>query len=242
MRISRAASWPGRPRACRPKAECVDADAPRVRLLVALPLLLPRLRRRRAAVGQSSASLNVYNWSDYIEPTVIEAFTKETGIKVALRHLRFQRDAGNQAARRQVRLRRGGADRLFPRAPDQGRRVPEARQVEAAEPRQCLAGDRASGLRPTIRATTTPSTTCGARPASATTSRRRARSSAPTPIDAAMASWDIVFKPENLAQVQGLRRPHAGFRRRHPAGGAALSRPRSEHQGSRPISRRPPSC
>ena len=54
----------------------------------------------------------------------------------ALRHLRFQRHAGDQAARRQVRLRRRGADRLFPRAPDQGRRVPEARQVEAAEPRR----------------------------------------------------------------------------------------------------------
>ena len=26
--------------------------------------------------------LNVYNWSDYIEPSVLEAFTKETGIKV----------------------------------------------------------------------------------------------------------------------------------------------------------------
>ena len=26
--------------------------------------------------------VNVYNWSDYIEPTVIEAFEKETGIKV----------------------------------------------------------------------------------------------------------------------------------------------------------------
>src|SRR5271169_449560 len=26
--------------------------------------------------------VNVYNWSDYIEPTVIEDFTKQTGIKV----------------------------------------------------------------------------------------------------------------------------------------------------------------
>jgi spermidine/putrescine-binding protein len=26
--------------------------------------------------------VNVYNWSDYIEPTVIEAFEKETGVKV----------------------------------------------------------------------------------------------------------------------------------------------------------------
>jgi ABC-type glycerol-3-phosphate transport system substrate-binding protein len=26
--------------------------------------------------------VNVYNWSDYIEPTVLEAFEKETGVKV----------------------------------------------------------------------------------------------------------------------------------------------------------------
>ena len=43
-------------------------------------------------------------------------------------------------------------------------------------------------------------------------------------------------------EVQGLRRAHAGFRRRHLAGGAALSRPRSEHDAARPISKRPPSC
>jgi len=38
-----------------------------------------------AAVSPATAqqrSVNVYNWSDYIEPSVIEAFTKETGIKV----------------------------------------------------------------------------------------------------------------------------------------------------------------
>ena len=26
--------------------------------------------------------VNVYNWSDYIDPAVLEAFTKDTGIKV----------------------------------------------------------------------------------------------------------------------------------------------------------------
>ena len=36
-------------------------------------------------------------------------------------------------------------------------------------------------------------------------------------------------------EVQGLRRPHARFVRRHSAGGAALSRPRSQqHEGGRP--------
>ncbi|MET0875034.1 MAG: polyamine ABC transporter substrate-binding protein [Pseudolabrys sp.] len=34
------------------------------------------------AAAQNVRVINVYNWSDYIEPKVIEAFTKETGIKV----------------------------------------------------------------------------------------------------------------------------------------------------------------
>ena len=53
--------------------------------------------------------------------------------------------------------------------------------------------------------------------------------------NAKIDSWDIVFKPENLATLQGLRHPHAGFRRRHHAGGAALSRPRPQFDpGGRP--------
>src|SRR5579871_6415509 len=39
---------------------CSDADAP----------------------AQRERFVNVYNWSDYIEPTVLDSFTKETGIKV----------------------------------------------------------------------------------------------------------------------------------------------------------------
>src|SRR6186713_2378981 len=35
-----------------------------------------------SAAAQSARVVNVYNWSDYIEPKVIEHFTKETGIKV----------------------------------------------------------------------------------------------------------------------------------------------------------------
>jgi putrescine transport system substrate-binding protein len=34
------------------------------------------------AVAQNTRVVNVYNWSDYIDPKVIEDFTKETGIKV----------------------------------------------------------------------------------------------------------------------------------------------------------------
>jgi len=36
----------------------------------------------RGAAAEEQPVLNVYNWSDYIDPAVIEAFQKETGIKV----------------------------------------------------------------------------------------------------------------------------------------------------------------
>src|SRR5215471_17744605 len=34
------------------------------------------------APAQSERFVNVYNWSDYVEPTVLDAFTKETGTRV----------------------------------------------------------------------------------------------------------------------------------------------------------------
>src|SRR6266702_348099 len=34
------------------------------------------------AAGEEDKVLNVYNWSDYVEPSVLENFTKKTGIKV----------------------------------------------------------------------------------------------------------------------------------------------------------------
>src|SRR5688572_23426130 len=35
-----------------------------------------------AACGQPANELRIYNWSDYIDPALLEQFTKETGIKV----------------------------------------------------------------------------------------------------------------------------------------------------------------
>ncbi len=45
------------------------------------PFLLVRCCGLPAA-AQKERVLNVFNWSDYIDPAVLEAFTKETGIKV----------------------------------------------------------------------------------------------------------------------------------------------------------------
>jgi putrescine transport system substrate-binding protein len=90
-----------------------------------------------AAQAKKERIVNIYNWSDYIDPAVIEDFTRQTGIKV-----RYDTFDSNDTAHRQIRLRRCRADRVFPGAADQGRRVPEARQEQAYEYRQCLAGNR----------------------------------------------------------------------------------------------------
>src|SRR4051794_36412690 len=49
-------------------------------LLLLLLLLAPLLPAD--AQGKPERTVNFYNWSDYIDPTVLEDFTKETGIKV----------------------------------------------------------------------------------------------------------------------------------------------------------------
>ena len=64
----------------------------------------PRPRRATAAVMDDEKELNIYNWSDYIDASIIADFEKEYGIKVQLRRVRFQRDPGDQAAGRQDRL------------------------------------------------------------------------------------------------------------------------------------------
>src|SRR5262245_42041960 len=53
-----------------------------VAALAVADLAVDLLADQHGAQAQRQRSVNFYNWSDYIEPTVLEAFTKETGIKV----------------------------------------------------------------------------------------------------------------------------------------------------------------
>src|SRR3974377_2223003 len=76
-----AVCLPGRRLVCRPKLEStIRAFAMRcICAVAALTLVMS------AALGVASAQdrvINVYNWSDYIDPAVLEDFTKQTGIKV----------------------------------------------------------------------------------------------------------------------------------------------------------------
>ena len=77
--------------------------------------------------------VKIYNWSDYIDPQVLDGLHRQDRHPGGLRPVRQQRGARDQAARRQHRLRPRGADRLLPRPPDPGRDLPAAGQVQDPE-------------------------------------------------------------------------------------------------------------
>ena len=64
-----------------------------------------------AAAQTGQRTVNVYNWSDYIAPTVIEDFTKETGIKV-----RYDTFDSNDTLETKLLAGRSGYDVVVPTA------------------------------------------------------------------------------------------------------------------------------
>ena len=63
------------------------------------------------AQGKKERVLNVYNWSDYIDPKVLEDFTKETGIKV-----RYDTFDSNDILETKLLAGRSGYDVVLPTA------------------------------------------------------------------------------------------------------------------------------
>jgi putrescine transport system substrate-binding protein len=61
------------------------------------------------APAQKERVVNFYNWSDYIEPTVLESFTKETGIKV-----RYDTFDSNDTLETKLLAGRSGYDVVVP--------------------------------------------------------------------------------------------------------------------------------
>ncbi len=85
-----------------------------------------------AAFAQEKV-VHVYNWSDYIDPSILEDFTKETGIKVV-----YDVYDGNEVLETKLLAGNSGYDVVAPTSPFlarqiKGRCLSEARQVEASE-------------------------------------------------------------------------------------------------------------
>ena len=152
-------------------------------------------------VAQSRV-VNVYNWSDYIEPRVLEAFTKETGIKV-----RYDTFDSNDTLEAKLLAGRSGYDLVAPTA------YFLERQIKAGlfQPLDKSKLNNIGHVWPEIArrlATYDPGNRHAVNYMWGTTgigyNVKKAQAilgDGAKPSDA-MASWDIVFKPESLARFK----------------------------------------
>jgi putrescine transport system substrate-binding protein len=151
------------------------------------------------SAGAQGQIVNVYNWSDYIEPTVIEDFSKETGIKV-----RYDTFDSNDTLETKLLAGKSGYDVVVPtgfflerqikagvfqkldksKLPNLVNLWPEiAQRLAAHDPGNQYAVNYmwgTTGLGYNVK---------------------KAREILGA--DAKIDSWDVVFKPENLAKFKG---------------------------------------
>jgi putrescine transport system substrate-binding protein len=175
------------------------AAAPVLALLAAGVLLFGAAR---VSASAQNRIVNVYNWSDYIEPTVIAAFTKETGIEV-----RYDTFDSNDTLETKLLTGRTGYDVVVPTG------YFLERQIKAGV-FQKLDKSKLPNLRnvwPEIarrQETYDPGNQYAVNYMWGTTgigyNVKKAREilGVQGSVDAAMASWDIVFKPEQLAKFK----------------------------------------
>jgi len=172
------------------------------RTLSAVTLCLVGVVGLAAPLTAQTRAVNIYNWSDYIEPTVIEAFTKETGIKV-----RYDTFDANETLETKLLAGKSGYDVVVPTA------YFLQRQIKAGV-FQKLDKSKLPNLKnvwPEIEqrlAVYDPGNQFGVNYMWGTTgigynvAKAREVLKPDGPIESAMASWDIVFKPDQLARFK----------------------------------------
>jgi putrescine transport system substrate-binding protein len=173
-----------------------------IRTLSAVALCLLGMLGFAGPLAAQTRTVNVYNWSDYVEPTVIEAFTKETGIKV-----RYDTFDANETLETKLLAGKSGYDVVVPTA------YFLQRQIKAGV-FQKLDKSKLPNLKnvwPEIEqrlAVYDPGNQFGVNYMWGTTGigynvgRAREVLKPDGPIESAMASWDIVFKPDQLARFK----------------------------------------
>jgi putrescine transport system substrate-binding protein len=150
------------------------------------------------SAGAQGQIVNVYNWSDYIDPTVIEDFTKETGIKV-----RYDTFDSNDTLETKLLAGKSGYDVVVPTG------FFLERQIKAGVFQKLDKGKLPNlvNLWPEISqrlAAHDPGNQYAVNYMWGTTgigyNVKKAREILGA--DANIDSWDIVFKPENLARFK----------------------------------------
>jgi len=146
--------------------------------------------------------LNVYNWSDYVAPGVIDDFTKETGIKVT-----YDTFDSNDTLETKLLAGRSGYDVVVPTAYFLERQIKAGVFQKLDKSKLSNLGNvwpeiakRLAGYDPGNEHAV--NYMWGTTGIGYNAKRAREILGEGTPIDVAMASWDIVFKPENLARFK----------------------------------------
>ena len=153
-----------------------------------------------APLWAQSRTVNVYNWSDYVAPGVIDAFTKETGIAV-----KYDTFDSNDTLETKLLAGKSGYDIVVPTA------YFLERQIKAGvfQPLDKSKLSNLGNVWPEVArrlASYDPGNRYAVNYMWGTTGigynvkKARERLKLEGPIEAAMASWDVVFKPENLAK------------------------------------------
>ena len=192
--------------------------------------LIVAIAAAAAAVPASAAErvVNFYNWSDYVAPTVFDAFTKETGIAV-----RYDTFDGNDTLEAKLFAGQSGYDVVVPTA------YFLARQIEAGLYRK-LDKSKLPNLAyawPEIAdrlAVYDPGNQYAVNYMWGTTGigyNVKAVRDVLGP-DAVIDSWDYVFDPEKIKKFENLRHSPIGFIRRRHVGRPQLSAARSEFERS----------
>ncbi len=163
-------------------------------------------------------------------------FHKRNRHQGRLRYVRRQRDAGDAAAGGEIGLRRRGSHRVFSAAPGFGEYFPETRQVEAAEPRQRVAGGNPTPCHLRSRQQFWRQLYVGHH-------RHRlqcesgAENSRPRCQNRQLGHRLQAGEP---GEIQGMRHSHAGFRRRYSSRCARAILDSIPIRPNRPTSKRPP--
>jgi putrescine transport system substrate-binding protein len=153
--------------------------------------------------GQTqSRVVNVYNWSDYIEPTVLEAFTKETGIKV-----RYDTFDSNDTLETKLLAGKSGYDVVVPTAYFLERQIKAGLFQKLDKSKLSNLGNVWPDIAKRL-ATYDPGNAHAVNYMWGTTGigynvkKAQAILGPDVKLSEAMANWDIVFKPENLAKFK----------------------------------------
>ncbi len=149
-----------------------------------------------------SRVLNVYNWSDYIEPTVLEAFTKETGIKV-----RYDTFDSNDTLEAKLLAGKSGYDVVVPTAYFLERQIKAGLFQKLDKSKLKNIGNVWPEIAKRL-ATYDPGNVHAVNYMWGTTGigynvkKAQAILGPDAKLPDAMALWDIVFKPESLARFK----------------------------------------